>query len=338
MWNGTADGDHHSGLRTRKDAPGLPMAEELAAVCAELGASVATDCSAECVRPQPDPRRDQLLHRYRSTLQALIRRDARENLAELRELTRSVSRGCGTELECSPVGADALDRLETGCAEIVEIDPYADADREFKWFLAISQFFLDGLAYADRLLATQGGKDPRRWQKVPPRVDFLGLSASGRMQAVITAIETGVPHAFRTGVSRMFLPTLLHLLAHNVFPQRRWSFNAMFETTLGWIRRGGFQRMAGVDGPAVTWSGVEHVRNPELFDTTTWRTRHNVILACAHRFGFLDIPLFYAALRGIRLGIWADNSFYGPGVSRKMAHDRYSIAIRGPGCPPFRQS
>ncbi|MCP4589918.1 MAG: hypothetical protein GY842_04180, partial [bacterium] len=248
---------------------------------------------------------------YRRSINELTRADTIANLRALESLGEARSDMAAVDLLRTPAAAEVFAEMNTSMATVLDTDPYDDGEAQDQWWYALHQFYHLGLWLADRLLRVSRGRGtvPRGWRRPPRWVRLPGLACPGYAQTLVSVAELNFANLFRLDPFGTYLPTLLHMLSHNVFPRRRWNFNAMFETTLGWIRRGGFQRMAGVDGPAVTWSGVEHVRNPELFDTRTWRTRHNVILACAHRFGFLDIPLFYAALRGIRLGIWADNSF-----------------------------
>jgi hypothetical protein len=114
-----------------------------------------------------------------------------------------------------------------------------------------------------------------------------------------------------------------------VFPTKRWDYCETLDTTLGWIRRGGFNGVGGVEGPAVRFRGLQHTRTGLLFDRARDRTHHNVLGVSSHRFGVLDIPLIWRAFRGIRSGIWADSTFYGPGAQPKMERDPYAIVVRG---------
>lgn len=330
-------------VETRAGRTGSQALNEIVDLCDQLRRVTTGDPSATAVRAEPNPQRDRLLYEYRRVVNRHIREDVWVNLAELQALAASISGHMGIDLACTPVGADAFARLKDSLGPITEIDSYTDAKSQEKWWYALHQFYLDGLALADRLLRTgwknrQVASACRDWRRLPRRVRVPGLSCPGLAQTVITVAELNFPHVFRVNPFDTYMPTFLHFLGHHLFPRKPWRFNEMFETTLGWIRRKGFCRMGKVRGDAVSWSGVERIRNEHLFDTRTWRTRHNIIFACAHRFGFLDTAVFYPALRGIRLGVWADDSFYGPGVQKKISRDRYSITIRGRYCPSFRQS
>ena len=311
--------------------------DEIAALCARLRRVTEYDASAEEVRPQPNPERDRLLGEYRRIVSRRIHADARVNLDELQTLTAEASDRGGIDLVRTPVGVDAFGRLRGSLARITETDPYADWDSERRWYVALHQFYLDGLALADRLLAVKQPESPRRWRRRPRQVNVLGLSCPGRMQAGVTALETAVPDLFRVNPFATYVPTMMHLLGHYVFARKRFRFPEVAASTQGWIRRNGFNRLGGVTGPTVCCAGLEHLRNEHLFDTRSWRTRHNLIIACVHRLGHLDTPLIYVPMRGIRAGLWADSHPYGPGMDRKMNDDRYTVTIGGDHDTAFKQ-
>ncbi|MCK4660047.1 MAG: hypothetical protein KAV82_11045, partial [Phycisphaerae bacterium] len=327
-----------SGIKITMASTSGQHSDEIVSLCSRLRQVTQPDPSAEVIRPRFNPERDRLLYEYRRMVMRHIREDARVNLAELEALARSVSEQAGIEPTQTPVGIDAFARLADSLTPINEIDPYADAESQEKWWYALHQFYLDGLALADRLLRTRRRGAERLWRRVPRWVKVPGLSCPGWTQAAVTVAELNFPNVFRLNPRDTYLPTVLFLLAHHVFPRKPWRLADLFDSTRGWVCRRGFERMAGVGSPGVSWSGVEHVRNEHLFNTRTWRTRHNLVIACAHRFGFLDTPLIQEMLRGIRLGVWADSSFYGPGVVKKMVRDRYSIIIRGHYHPSIKQS
>lgn len=320
--------------------PDAQRPNEIVELCARLRRVIACDPAAEAVRAEPDPERDRLLCEYHWIVTRHIREDARVNLAELQELAARVSSRIGFDLTRTPLGVDAFGRMSANLAPVVKIDPYAAGESQEKWWFALHQFYLDGLALADRLLRTEGRRTRahREWQRAPRYVQVGELNAPGRVQPFVTVAELNFPNLFRVNPFDTYVPTLLHLLAHQVFPSMPFCICAFHASTLGWIRRHGFNRMRGVDGDAACWSGLEHLRDERLFDPRTHRTRHNVIIATSHRFGFLDTPLVYAALHGMPLGSWVNNSFYGPGMAKKVARDRYAIAIRGHHSPSFKQS
>ena len=317
--------------------PVEPPPDEIVALCAELRRVTEYESSAEEVRPRPNPERDRLLGEYRRVVSRRIHADARVNLDELQTFAAEVSDRGGIDLVRTPVGVDAFGRLRGSLARITEIDPYADWDSERRWYLALHQFYLDGLALADRLLAVKRPESPRRWRRGPRRVNVLGLSCPGTVQSWVTALETAVPGLFRVNPFDTYVPTVMHLLAQYVFPRKRFRFPEVAASTQGWIRRNGFNRLGGVTGPTVCWAGLEHLRNERLFDTRSGRTRHNLIIACVHRLGHLDTPLIHVPMRGIRAGLWADSRQYGPGMDRKMNDDRYTVAIGGDHDTTFKQ-
>ena len=267
-----------------------------------------------------------------------IHHDARVNHAELRALVSATSDRCGLGTADTPLGADLLTRIEESFNCITRVDPYLDGKAELRWWLALAQFHLDGLLLADRLLRAHPGEPPKRWRLPRRRIEFLGFSGFGRTQSMVTAMETAVPDVFRVNPFDTYMPLLLHLLAHHVFAGKRFSFMEAFATTFGWIHRGGFGRLRGLEGETVRFDGLEHLHNAELFDAATGRTRHNVIIAASHRLGYLDWPLFFKPLRKLRLGVWVNNAFFGPAVEKKIARDRYSVPVAGNHAPPLEVS
>ncbi|MCK4660213.1 MAG: hypothetical protein KAV82_11885 [Phycisphaerae bacterium] len=315
----------HGGLRG-DDIPGI---------CAALRGVIESQDGGEVAQPRDDPRRDRLLVDYRRVLLACVHHDAKVNRADLNTLLEETSTRCGLDPARTALGANLGSRLDQGLARITQINPYHDGKSELKWFLALTQFYLDGLFLADRLLTARPGESGRRWRLPRRRVDFLGFSSPGFGPALITALETAVPDIFRVNPFDTYMPLLLHLLAHQVFPGKRFSFSDTFATTFGWIHRGGFGKLRGVKGEVARFEGLEHLHNSELFDLSTHRTRHNVIIAASHRLGYLDWPLFFEPLRKVRFAVWANNAFFGPAVEKKIARDRYSIPIRGHHAPPL---
>ena len=320
------------------ELPGPETSGEMPRLCTRLREVIRSGFGTDFVRPEPNPDRDRLLGEYRRILVRRIHDDAAVNLTELQVLVRSQSDRAGIDLARTPVGADAFARLRDGLTRITSIDPYVDTKSEERWWYALHQFYLDGLALADRLLTVRHPESLRRWQRPPRRMEVLGTSFPGLAHALVTGMEIPIPNVGRINPFDTYVPTLLHLLAHHVFPNKRFRCTDMFASSLGWIRRGGFNRIRGLHDATVRFEGLEHLHNDVLFDLNTWRTHHNVIIAASHRMGYLDWPLFFEPLRKVRMGVWAHNAFFGPGMERKIARDRYGIAIRGNHAPPLEVS
>jgi hypothetical protein len=221
---------------------------------------------------------------------------------------------------------------------VLAADPFADAGSQAEVWFAQHQFFLDGLWLADKL--RRDGRPGRigRWRRPARRYWRLDYDSPGLVQGLISILEVALPRLLEVRASRTYLPTLWFILSHHLMPFKHFRFNDFMESTRGWVANGGFGELCGAPANVVHWHGAEHTRNSELFDLRTGRTRHNIILACCHRLGFLDAPLIYEPLRGIRLGVWADTAQYGPGVARKMTRDRFSVVVRGKDSPSFKQS
>jgi hypothetical protein len=62
---------------------------------------------------------------------------------------------------------------------------------------------------------------------------------------------------------------------------------------------------------------------------------HNIVVFASHRIGFLDFPFFTQALLKAPHAVWANNSFYGPGMARKLKRDPLTLCVRGEGKLPI---
>lgn len=305
-------------------------------VCRELRETVIPTSPGFAAGTARDARRDTLLGEYRQMLLARVLDDAHVNLEALTGLLCECSDRCGVDLARTPVGADLLSRLQQSCAVLEQLDPYRDGKTELKWWLALNQFYVDGLGLADRLLGVSRRAPGRPWMRPQRRIEVLGLSLPGLAQAGFLSLETAIPDLMRVNPFDTYVPTLLYLLAHHLFPSKRFSWHDLLGSTLGWIWRGGFGRMRGLKGEVIRFEGLENLHSEELFSTVTRRTRHNVIIAGSHRLGYLDLPLFFEPLRRVRFGVWSNNAFYGPALEKKIARDPLSIPVRGNHAPPLK--
>jgi hypothetical protein len=315
--------------------PPAPAPPDLITVCADLRAATRSEHDADEVRPERNPERDHLLLEYRRLLLEQVQDDAQVNRRELGALMREVASGGTLDPACTPRGADLQARIDRGVASLAALEPYRDSRTEERWWLALNQFYLDGLYFADRLLAAQAGRRLRRWRRPPRWHESMQITSPSRLQGLVTSLTMAVPELFNVNPFDTYVPGLLYMLSSRVFPSRRFRFREFFGSTLGWIHREGLARMRGLRGPVVQFEGLEHLHDGRLFDPATQRTRHNVIVASSHRLGYIDLPLFFEPLRKTPLAVWANNAFYGSGTDRKVADDRYTIAIRGSHAPPL---
>jgi len=282
--------------------------------------------------------------------------DLDANLVSLRHLYAAVAEANDLHDYDLPVERDLLDRLlrlrdETRCT-----DPYgAGAVEESCWIL-VQQFYCDAVDCAHRLLAREQGHIPPAGKYDEAgrvrRFAVMGISARSRLQAALNAIEVAVPNPIEMRLSRTMLPTLLHMMRHQLIPWGELRWHEFERTTLSWLAPQGFARLRGmIDARAagrrqanpvecrVRVLGREYLQdNAELFDAGSGRMRHNVVIAASHRLGFLDFPLFAEALRGVPHMVWANNAFYTPGMARKLARSRTAIPIRGVGRMAFRDA
>ena len=226
-------------------ALGAAPGADIVSICTALRAATTLQRGGPFVRSEPHPERDQLLREYRKAVLARVHHDARINYAELVALLRETSTRCGADLAQTPLGADLLARLESGVRAVTSVDPCRDGRTEEKWLLGVLQFHLDGLYLADRLLAVSGHGVPSTWQHAPRWVEFLGGTAPGWIQGLVSVLEGAVPDMFRANPLRTYGPTLAYLLAHSIVPNKRFRFMDLLATTRGWLRPDGFARLRG---------------------------------------------------------------------------------------------
>ena len=320
-----------------KQAPAAG-ASDVVAICTKLREVCGRDAATGSIRPTVSVERDALLAEYRVIVQRQITADARRNLAAIETLAEETSDQVGLRLKNSAVGGNLLRSMRASLERIDEVDPYTSTANQDAWWFALHQFYFDGLWLAEHLQKRGDRRSAGWWQRTPKRREVQRWSLIGRWQSLNSLIEMSVPRYHRVKLLGTFGPSIAYLVSQQTPGSKGFSFYDFFETTLGWLRRGGFEQIGDVHSPAVEWVDVDRLINNELIELRTGRTRHNIIIMISHRLGFLDMPLCHAPLRRIRLAAWANNSFYGPGMEHKLNADPYTIAVSGNNCPPMRQS
>lgn len=316
---------------------------DLADLTATLRASLAEYLAGRAPVPAPDAAREAALAELRTRGQDRLLNDLDFNLAELERLYAEVAHTRELHDVDLPVERDLLRRLAELRDQARASDPYASAGIEEQCWILVQQFHCDAIDCAQRLLEREAGGTP------PPgnydadghvaRSDVMGITARTRRQALMNAVEVAVPNPLESRFTRTFLPTLLHMLWHQFVPWGDLWWHDFERTTLGWLKEDGFSRLRHERRQVVRVVGTEHLQgNRELFDGRTGKTRHNVVIAASHRLGFMDFPFFAEVLRDVPHIVWANNSFYTPGMARKLARSRSAIPVRGVGRMPFNEA
>ena len=318
----------------RVDSNATPRTTNLRDLADAMRSSVRAAAVDEVPRITGNQKRDALLGEYRRRVQEQIDWDLSLALAELRSCVRQVSTAYGREINRAAI-RDLFERLEAGAGIVQSLGVYADAPADEKCWVALQQFYLDALDLAEKLNATWSHASLARLDRVPRRWEAADLNASSRWQAYKNMVDLAVARPFSVDLARVVLPSVMLECSHRVNPWKAMRYAEFEDSVLGWTRRGGFQRLRSLSGPAVRIAGLrEFLGNRELFDTETGRTRHNVIITAAHRLGFLDIPLIVEVIRSFRHGLWVNTAAYGAGIARKFAQDSLVVPVRGEGSLP----
>lgn len=309
-----------------------------------LRAGVASHMAGRSCAPAADSARDAALRRYRQVLTAQIHHDLGYTEGRLAEFAADLSAAQHRDVGELPIVADGFRRIATLAGYLRTTDAYSGSATEEQCWVALQQFYCDALELAERLCDVEEGR--RRRFGPWPRSDgtfrrrtLLGIESYGSLQTLVHAAEVAIPNVFSMRPWRTLVPTLAHMVWHQAIPWGELRWCDFERTTLGWLGDDGLACLRGSRGAGVRFCGREVLEgNAELFDPDTGKARHNVIVAASHRTGFLDFPLFAEILGNTPHAVWANNSFYTPGMARKMARNRTTIPIRGFGKMPMKDA
>ncbi|HRX84783.1 MAG TPA: hypothetical protein P5572_07175 [Phycisphaerae bacterium] len=312
----------------------------LADISETLRSSLADYLAGRSSHPEADAERDAALAELRARGQQQVLHDLDANIADIEGLYAEVCSKRDLHAVDLPVERDLLGRLHDLRAQFRAADPYSSAKVEEVCWILVQQFYCDAIDCAQRLLVREAGGLPAPGTYDEDgrvlRQNVMGITARTRRQALMNAVEVAVPNPLETRVTRTFAPTLLHMLWHQFVPWGELWWHDFEKTTLGWLGENGFSRLRGERRRVVRVEGQEHLRdNAEIYDAAARRIRHNVVIAASHRLGFMDFPFFADVLRDVPHIVWANNSFYTPGMAKKLARSRSAIPVRGVGRMPF---
>lgn len=320
----------------------MPRQTSLHQICSELQETLAPYLDGRTTTPIASERRDRLLAQARSAFSAQLYHDLDFTIHDLSRLATAVTESYGRDVRRIPVVADLFRRLEHLRRFLRVTDYLTSSQVEEQCWLATQQFFCDALELADRLLHLQQNGSTRRWP-LPNRFgeirrrNLMGITAYDWPTVLGRGAEGLAPNFWRMRFFSTLFPTLWRVLYHIAIPWGDTSWDEFERSTLTWLGRDGFVALRGHGSPDdIVFRGLERLAsNPELMDLRTGRLRHNVVVCGSHRIGFLDFPFFTKALLDVPHAVWANNSFYGPGMARKLKRDPRTICIRGEGKLPI---
>jgi hypothetical protein len=312
---------------------------DLADIAAGLQESLRPYLAGESTGPVTDERRDGWLAEFRRRGTERLAGDLDANLAELTQAFAVVGRDPRVDRTLVQDAEDMLADLRALREEIGRTDPYRSAKIEEACWILVQQFYCDAITCAQRLTGVRRRPLPRDAQGALRRRDVMGITGPSRRQAALNATEVAVPNPLEARVVRNFGPTLAHMLWHQCIPWGELRWHDFERTTRGWLSPNGLSRLRGQRRRVVRVAGREHLNdNRLLIDPRTGRTPHHLVIAASHRLGFMDFPFFAEVLKDIPHFVWANNSFYTPGMARKLARSRSAIPVRGSGRTPFNEA
>ena len=328
--------------RTGRSDLESPRHTSLTSLCARLRATLAPYLDGTAPTPIASERRDALLVEARSAYDRQLRHDLDYNIFTLSRYASSVSNRIQRDVRRIPVIGDLLRRLEQSRRFLRVTDAWSGSRVEEACWLATQQFYCDGLELADRLIDVDHGRSVRHWPRPDAfgdlrRRNLLGITAYSWPTAAGRAVDVLAPNFWQMRFFTTLFPTIWRVLYHMAVPWGGASWAQFERSTLGWLGRDGFRRLrgGGQRGDIRFYGARRVIDDPQLFDRRTNRLRHNVIFCGSHRTGFLDFPFFAHLLRDVPHAVWANNSFYGPGMARKLARDPATICVRGQGKLPI---
>lgn len=315
-----------------------PLHTRLDQLCGSLRDELDPYLSGQTTQPIHSPRRDALLAEARAMFDRQLRHDLDFTIHDLSTFAATVTKKIGYDVRRVPVIADLFHRLEDSRRFLRVTDATSSSKVEEQCWLATQQFYYDALELADRLIHVDGGRSIRRWPRPNaygelPRHNLLGVTAYSWRRVIHRGFENCVPNFLSTRFFATMFPTLWQVAYHTLVPFGDATFSEFENSTLGWLGRDGLAKLRGDGSPDdVIIRGRERItENRALFDARTSRFRANVVFCGSHRIGFLDLPLFTKLLEGVPRAIWVNNSFYGPGMARKLSRDPGTICVRGDG-------
>jgi len=315
-----------------------PKHTRLDQLCDSLRNELEPYLSGQTAQPIHSPRRDALLADARAMFDQQLRHDLDFTIHDLSTFAGAVTKNIGFDARRVPVIADLFRRLEESRRFLRVTDAMSSSKVEEQCWLATQQFYYDALELADRLIHVDRGRSIRNWPRCDaygeiPRRNLLGVTAYSWPRVIHRGLENCVPNFLRMRFFATMFPTLWQVAYHILIPFGDATFSDIERSTLGWLGRDGFAKLRGNGSTEdVIFNGRERItENGALFDAQTRRIRANVVICGSHRTGFLDIPLFVKILDGVPHAVWANNSFYGPGLARKLTRDPGTICVRGEG-------
>lgn len=280
---------------------------------------------------QDDLERDRLLADYRRQFTEQVVHDLSFNLQRLWHWANEIdsSRARAPAVLSDGQIQDGFGRLSKLRRYLVDNDAWCGSRAELSCGLAFRQFYCDALALGDRLWRLERGF---RLRRRPPeklrRTEIPGAGSYDFFQALVSAVEIGMPNILTVRPLRGLLPAATYQLTRLAFPWPPFRYAKWIEGVRYILTSGAFGNIKAPSGTNVVSRSVEEFyADPHFIDQATGKTRHNIILALSHRHPTFDIALLAEVFNGRDHGIWG-NARYFP---RSAASDPRLVLVEQAG-------
>ena len=278
-----------------------------------------------------DLERDRLLADYRRQFTEQVVHDLSYNLQRLWHWA--------TEIDTSRTWAsgalrdarirDGFGRLNKLSRFLIDNDAWSGNRAELDCGLAFQQFYCDALALGDRLWRMERGfRLRRRRPEKLRRTEIPGAGSYDFFQALINAAEIAIPSILTIRPLRGLLPAAIYQLTRLALPWPPFRYAKWLEGVRYILTSGAFGSINALSGTKVVSRGVdEFYSDAYFFDQATGKTKHNIILAFAHRHPTFDMALLAEVFNGRDHGIWGNTRYF----PRSAASDPRVVLVEQAG-------
>ena len=278
-----------------------------------------------------DLERDRLLADYRRQFTEQVVHDSSYNLQRLWHWAKEIdsSRARAPVVLRDGQVQDGFQRLNKLRRFLIDNDAWSGNRAELDCGLAFRQFYHDALSLGDRLWRVERGLRirHRRPEKLR-RTEIPGAGSYDFLQALVSALEIGMPNILTVRPLRGLLPAAIYQLTRLALPWPPFRYAKWIEGVRYILTSGAFGNVKALGGTHVVSLGVEEFySDPHFFDQATGKSRHNIILALAHRHPTFDIALLAEVFNGRDHGIWGNLRYF----PRSAASDPRLVLVEQAG-------
>ena len=261
-----------------------------------------------------DLERDRLLADYRRQFTEQVVHDLSYNLQRLWDWAKEIDSSRARTPAVLRDGhiQDGFGRLNKLRRFLIDNDAWSGNRAELECGLAFQQFYCDALALGDRLWGLERGiRLRRRRPEKLRRTEIPGAGSYDFFQALVSAAEIGIPNILTIRPLRGLLPAAIYQFTRLALPWPPFRYAKWLEGVRYILTSGAFGSINARSGTKVVSRGVdEFYSDPYFFDQATGKTKHNIILAFAHRHPTFDMALVAEVFNGRAHGVWGNRHYF----------------------------